>query len=160
MIQIPNAKMFEGMLVGGAPKATDLGQAAKDGYKTIIDLRPPNETGVAEEQKQLAALGVKYVSIPTAGEAGLMKENAAALDDALKNAGPGKVMVHCKSGNRVGALFALRAKWNQGKSAEEALAIGKATGLTGLEPAWKRLREKPEEQMYDALPALPAAQPL
>ena len=38
------------------------------------------------------------------------------------------------SGNRVGALFALRAHWLQGLPAVEALAVGRRYGLTKLEP--------------------------
>ena len=49
--------------------------------------------------------------------------------------------MHCASGNRVGALMALRASQN-GASAEEAMAAGKAAGLTRLEPVVaKRLEE-------------------
>jgi len=47
---------------------------------------------------------------------------------------PSPVLVHCMSGNRVGALFALRAFWLQGMSAVEALAVGRRYGLTKLEP--------------------------
>ena len=48
------------------------------------------------------------------------------------------VIIHCASGNRVGALLALRANLIQGKSASEALAFGKAAGLTTLEDAVKQ----------------------
>ena len=51
----------------------------------------------------------------------------------LSEEGEGKVLMHCGSGNRVGAMMALRARWVQGRSAEEALAIGRSSGLKGLE---------------------------
>ncbi len=57
-----------------------------------------------------------------------------ALDAALSAAGT-PVLVHCGSGNRVGALFALRAAWLQGVAPAEAVALGKAAGMTALEPA-------------------------
>ncbi|MGB5353711.1 MAG: hypothetical protein WBN32_08890, partial [Woeseia sp.] len=58
-------------------------------------------------------------------------ENAAKLDALLAEfAGP--VLLHCGSGNRVGALFALRAK-AAGLSNEQALEVGRRAGLTQLE---------------------------
>ncbi len=45
----------------------------------------------------------------------------------------GPVLVHCASGNRVGALFALREKAN-GATNEQAIAAGKTAGMTRLEP--------------------------
>ena len=46
----------------------------------------------------------------------------------------GNVLIHCASGNRVGALVALHAR-GTGATPDEALALGKAAGLAGLEPA-------------------------
>ncbi|MGB5737928.1 MAG: hypothetical protein WBM54_01160, partial [Woeseia sp.] len=63
-------------------------------------------------------------------------ENAAKLDALLAEfAGP--VLLHCGSGNRVGALFALRAK-AAGASDDEAIAVGRAAGLTQLEETVRR----------------------
>ena len=42
----------------------------------------------------------------------------------------------------VGAMMALKAKFVDGKSNEEALAIGKACGLKALEPAVKEALAK------------------
>jgi protein tyrosine phosphatase (PTP) superfamily phosphohydrolase (DUF442 family) len=51
------------------------------------------------------------------------------------------VLVHCGSSNRVGAVFALRAKMN-GANDEDALAFGKSAGMTSLESTVKtRLEE-------------------
>ena len=51
----------------------------------------------------------------------------------------GPVLLHCGSGNRIGALLALRAVWLEGKDPAAALDYGKAAGLTGLEPAVKSM---------------------
>ena len=42
-------------------------------------------------------------------------------------------MVHCASGNRVGALFALKAFHLEDADVESALASGREAGLTKLE---------------------------
>ena len=43
------------------------------------------------------------------------------------------------SGNRVGALFALKAQYVDGKSTEDALSEGRAHGLKAMEPAVRQL---------------------
>ena len=59
---------------------------------------------------------------------------ATSIYTALSTAGT-PVLVHCGSGNRVGALFALRAAWLQGVAPAQAVALGRAAGMTALEPA-------------------------
>lgn len=43
------------------------------------------------------------------------------------------MFVHCVSGNRGGALLAIRAHEIQGLSVDESLAFGRAAGLGSLE---------------------------
>ncbi len=52
------------------------------------------------------------------------------LDEILGNV-RGPVLLHCASGNRVGALLALRARMH-GASPEEALELGNEAGLSSL----------------------------
>lgn len=100
----------------------------------LISLRPTDEDGTGWEESRTAALHGRYRRIPVAGTAGVTEANARLLDTAIADAGDHPVVVYCASGNRVGALLALRAYYVQGKSPEEALQIGKAGGLTRLEP--------------------------
>jgi len=75
---------------------------------------------------------MSYVSMPVDSEVDINFEKAAELDQIV-NGFNGPVLVHCGSGNRVGALFALNKK-AQGASNEEAIAAGKTAGMTRLEP--------------------------
>ena len=59
-------------------------------------------------------------------------ENAKKLHDLLGDNAE-DTFVHCGSGNRVGALMALRAYEYEGASLEEAIEIGKSAGMTRLE---------------------------
>ncbi len=129
---LPNGRRpFPDILTGGQPTLQQLETAVARGYRTVINLRPVNEGGTTREDVE--GLGMSYVLIPVAGAEGLTIENTRALNDALRDA-ERPVIVHCASGNRVGALFALRAFHVDGKSADEALEIGKIAGLTRLEP--------------------------
>ena len=126
--------VLEGQSVvsSGQPDAEILSLAKDAGYTTIIDLRTEGEDRGLDEVAAVEALGMSYISLPVAGAGGISFENATALD-ALLSEIDGPVLLHCGSGNRVGALVALSASM-AGQSDEDALAAGKQAGLTRLEP--------------------------
>lgn len=139
-IGIPNAKqVFPGILSGGQPSAAQLTAAAQKGYKTVINLRPAAEQGDFNEAQYVKALGLNYINIPVAGADGLTTANSQALHQALSDASNYPVLLHCASGNRVGALFALDAHRRAQLPADKALEIGKQTGLTHLEETVRTL---------------------
>ena len=125
---------FEGqeILVGGQPTPGQLERAQELGYKTVINLRQPDEKDNTDPDR-VQAMGMTYVSIPINGSPDMTREKALALSAALE-AAESPVIVHWASGNRVGGLFAMKAYFIDGMSPEEALAVGKAAGMTRLEP--------------------------
>ena len=130
--QLPNrADPLEGITTSGQPDAEALEQLAIQGYTTIIDLRGPDEDRTFDEPAAVEELGMDYISLPVVGAGGVTFENAALLDRLLSEAA-GPVLLHCSSGNRSGALLALRAKLN-GADDDAALALGRGAGLTRLE---------------------------
>ncbi len=134
LIDIPRAMMpFPDVLTGGQPTAEQLRQAARTGYRAVINLRAPGEEGELPDQAELVRdLGMNYVQIPIADADGFNLANARRLSEALRDdALP--AIVHCRSGGRVGALFALKAHSIDGESADDAIAIGLRAGMGGLE---------------------------
>ena len=141
-VEIRNARTpLPGVLTGGQPTEVQIEQAAAAGYRTVVNLRTAGEQGSWDEAPKVEALGMRYVSIPVAGADGLDLENVRRLFDVLEDPSHYPVMVHCGSGNRIGALFALEAFHVDGKDAETALAVGREAGLTGLEDAVRALLE-------------------
>ena len=127
----------EAILTGGQPTTSQVERAQELGYKTVINLRQPDEKDNTDPD-QVQALGMTYISIPINGSADMTEEKARVLAEALESS-ESPVMVHCASGNRVGGLFAMKAYYIDGVGPEEALAVGKAAGMTRLEPT---VREK------------------
>jgi uncharacterized protein (TIGR01244 family) len=133
-VELPNPRRPEDDILSGGQLTPDaLRAAAEAGYATILNMRAPGEMAF-DEAALVAELGMTYVSLPIRGPGDLTAANAEAFDAALGDAAR-PMIVHCGSGNRVGALFALRAAFCQGASAADALAIGREAGLTGMEPA-------------------------
>ena len=119
------------LLIGGQPTPAQFEELAAAGYKHIINVRSAGEMAGSDEPAQVEALGMVYTHISVAGSAGLTDENVRLFDEALGSV-EGPIVVHCATGNRVGALFALRARNLEGVSARDALALGLATGMTSL----------------------------
>lgn len=118
-------------VASGQPDEPMLQAISAAGFSTVVDMRSANEDRGFDEQKEIDRLGMAYVLLPIGGADDITLDNAAVLDQILaQNKGP--VLLHCASGNRVGALYALREKMH-GASNDEALAVGKAAGLTRLE---------------------------
>lgn len=120
------------VISGGQPTDAQLRAARDKGFRTVINLRAAGEEGVDTARSRVEALGMTYVWIPVAGSAGLTVENARAMMAALQSA-KSPTLLHCASGNRIGALFALHAFHGDGKTADEAIRIGKAAGMTRAE---------------------------
>ena len=135
-------KPSKNLLTGGQPSQAELANLKKTGVTKVINLRSPSEDPSRDEKAEVEALGLTYVSLPINGAADITSQNARKLDELLK--GNESVFLHCSSGNRVGALMAIRAHEIEGKTTDESLQIGRAAGLGSLEEKVKSvLNEKP-----------------
>ena len=132
----------DGITAAGQPDVAALKVFADSGYVAVVDMRGPDEDrGMDDEKGVVEGLGLEYVPFPITSEDELTFDSARKLDELIQSY-DGPVLVHCASSNRVGAMLALRHSL-QGASDEEALAYGKAGGLTRLEPVVvKRLAAK------------------
>ena len=132
----------DGISSAGQPDEAALRVFADSGYSAVIDMRGPDEDrGMENERATVEAMGLDYIAFPISSGAEINFEKAKELDALLQGI-EGPVLLHCGSGNRVGAILALRHSLN-GASDDEALERGKEAGLTGLEPLVKeRLGEQ------------------
>jgi uncharacterized protein (TIGR01244 family) len=143
---IPNAvQPADHLLIGGQPDEAALRAAAAAGIQVVVNLRGESETIDFDEAQLVNQLGMTYVQLPISGASDLTPENVQAFDQLLESIGNQPTLMHCGSGNRVGALYALRAG-AAGADVETALEHGRAHGLTGLEDEVRqRLESAPEE---------------
>jgi len=130
-------QVSDDLLVGGQPTKEQLDRLAELGYTTIVNLRRQDEEGNLD-LATIEESGLDYVHIPVAGAEDLDEEHARSLSEAIA-AAEGKVVVHCGSGNRVGALFAISAFYVDGAAPDDALRTGRDRGMTSLEPAVREI---------------------
>ncbi|MGD8316816.1 MAG: sulfur transferase domain-containing protein [Myxococcales bacterium] len=139
LIPIPNARVSQsGLLVGGQPSLTQLKEIQEAGYRTVVNLRTPDELGDEGEPAAVERLGMKYVSIPVPGAVGLTEQNARALGKALRGRDALPAVVHCSIGQRAAALLGLKAFVVDRLSATASIDIAKGLGLTTLEADLKQ----------------------
>ena len=121
-----------GIHAGGRIAADDLPALRDAGIRHVIDLSTDAETPDFDEGAAARAAGLGYDHLPIAGAADLTPASVAAFDQLLRGV-EGPALVHCASGNRVGALAALRAAWLHGADEDAAIAEGRRWGLRSLE---------------------------
>jgi len=134
--QLPEEKV----LTGGQPSEADLELLSARGVTTVVSLRRADEEVPYDEAAKAEELGMSFIRIPVGSGQGLDPETAQQLRQTL-DAASGPVLLHCGSGNRVGGMYAINAFANDGKSIDEALAIGRSAGMTQFEPTIREILE-------------------
>ena len=121
-------KQFYRLYIAGQPDAAGLAAARDAGVGVVINLRDPsehdwNEAAAAER------LGLEYHNVPVSGRA--LSRDAMERIHAIVQENPDEeILLHCTSGNRAAAWLAIHLVENEGMDPEDALAIGRETGLT------------------------------
>lgn len=121
-----------GLFAGGQPSEAQIQFLAANGVKHVVNLRPDSEQSF-DEASVVSEAGMTYHQLAIAGGSDISVENAIALRTLLADNQGEATLVHCASGNRVGALMAIGAHVIDGESIEQSLEIGRSWGLTRLD---------------------------
>lgn len=124
------------VLISGQPTPLGFSEARREGVTLVLNLRPESELQF-DERGVVEGMGMDYVNLPV---------TAATLDDAhveafieqirLLRRRPGsedRVLLHCSSGNRVAALWAMYEVREGGLPPEQAVARARQAGLKSPE---------------------------
>jgi len=134
----------DGITSSGQPDTRAFSIVAESGYVAVIDMRGSNENRGLDEKAVVEELGLEYIEFPLVGGEAISFENAQKLDKLLADL-DGPVLLHCGSGNRVGAILALRHSL-QGADDAAALEFGRDAGMTSLEPLVTDRLEQNQDQ--------------
>ncbi|RUO35756.1 beta-lactamase hydrolase domain-containing protein [Aliidiomarina sanyensis] len=125
----------------GQPTREQLTAFGELGVVNVVNLRPPSETEDFNPAAWATEETMAYFHIPIASGADLNPTYVGVFNEVLTRIEGEKTLLHCGSGNRVGAMIALRAVWHQDMDLEAAIELGKTYGLTTLE---RHVREQVE----------------
>lgn len=117
-----------GVATGGQPGVKHLRSLARAGYHTVLDMRMPDEPRGYDEAGATRAAGLRYVTIPVTHE-GFVDSLFTTFRATMQEVAPQGVLVHCASGNRVGAAMIPWLVLDRGWDLERAVAVARAGGL-------------------------------
>lgn len=108
---------------GGQPTVPQIASLAREGFRTIVNLREPAEYDAAAEEAAAKQNKLTYVNIPVKATEP-RPEQVDAFLAALAKPGVYPVFIHCASGNRVAAFWMVRRvlvdKWDVEDAEREA----------------------------------------
>jgi protein tyrosine phosphatase (PTP) superfamily phosphohydrolase (DUF442 family) len=130
---VPNAcQLLPGVVTGGQPSAAHLAAFLDAGGRVVLDLRDTMEPRPLDEPATVASLGMAYVNVPV-GPHSLTDATLDRVREVLREAGDGLVLVHCGSGNRVGAALLPFLMLDHGLEEEDAVGQAMRVGLRSAE---------------------------
>lgn len=111
-------KINNELTVAGQVTLEQLQQAAAEGYKSVLNLRSPDEQGfLRDEPQQAEAAGLQYVNIAVKPDEMTDEVTDKVLEqiDQL----PKPALIHCASSMRAGAMAFMNVATRQGMTSEQ-----------------------------------------
>ena len=107
-----------------------LHMARLQGITTVVNMRGSSE--IEWDEKSAAEnLGLEYLNIPIEKDSSTFDpETIARLEIVLRERPNKKILMHCSSGNRVAAWYAIHLVQQKNMAHDDALAIARRNGLT------------------------------
>ncbi|NCN28047.1 hypothetical protein GW915_10770 [bacterium] len=111
------------------PSKKDLANAKKAGVEVVISLRNEKENPY-NEAAEAKKLGLEYHQIPLFDDKGEIDSKSVAKLEELHHAThKQKQLIHCSSGNRAAAWFAIHVAKKHQLSADDSEKIGEKLGM-------------------------------
>jgi protein tyrosine phosphatase (PTP) superfamily phosphohydrolase (DUF442 family) len=127
---INNAFQVENFYFGGQPNQEGFQFFLDQGVKTIYNLRGIGEDDFSEQEAFFKEKGIEYKHIPFLGENGFNPDCLQDLSELKQGASEAKVLIHCASGNRIGAWYIIYLVQVKGLDLDTAFEEGIKAGLT------------------------------
>jgi uncharacterized protein (TIGR01244 family) len=121
-------KVNDQITVAGQVTLEQLQQAAAEGFKSVLNLRSPDEEGFWQEEQQVAeSLGLDYINVPVQ-VATLNEELTTAILNQIDTL-PKPALIHCGVSMRAGAMALMNVATRQGMTAQQAFELAGQIGF-------------------------------
>jgi uncharacterized protein (TIGR01244 family) len=105
------------------PDRAALQRAKENGISTVINLHEPDESDW-NEQVVVEQLGLTYINVPISSQSNTLDPQAiAAISAAVEASNGAPVLLHCSTGNRAAAWFAVHLVEDHRLSGYDALSL-------------------------------------
>ncbi|MEH2051251.1 beta-lactamase hydrolase domain-containing protein [Nostoc sp.] len=113
-------KINDELAIAGQITLDQLQEIGDEGYRSVVNLRLPDETGlVANEQENTELLGLYYVNFPTRPE-DINHQSTLQIYQTITEL-PKPILIHCDNSIRSAAIALLYIALKQGMAFEKAL---------------------------------------
>ncbi|MDZ8263501.1 beta-lactamase hydrolase domain-containing protein [Nostoc sp. ChiQUE01b] len=135
----------ENLTTTGQVIPKQLEQAIQEGFKSVLNLRSPDELGFSkDEQKVAEALGLYYRNVPLKVDLKNFNEEVITKILTTLEQIPKPAVVHCAAGMRSTGIALLSIAIQEGLTPEETLAKARNLGFgffehAGVSPRLKQL---------------------
>jgi uncharacterized protein (TIGR01244 family) len=130
-------KVSEDLSAAGQPTPEELKQAAQEGFKSVLNLRSPDEPGfLSDEQQQAQAAGLQYANIPLKPSEENQELTEAAIQE-IENL-PKPILIHCAAGARAGGIALISNAISEGLTYEEISQKAQELGFNLEQPHLKQ----------------------
>ncbi|MBW4507743.1 MAG: protein tyrosine phosphatase family protein [Scytonematopsis contorta HA4267-MV1] len=137
-------KVSDNFSVSGQVTPEELKQAAEEGFKSVLNLRTPNEQGVlADEQEHAEKVGLDYANVPLQSNSVDEELVAQTLWEIDKL--PKPVLFHCGAGLRAGAIALIATAIEEGLTLEQLTVKAQEIGLSLEQPHLQHFIQKTYE---------------
>jgi uncharacterized protein (TIGR01244 family) len=143
-VNVINAiRINENLTTTGQVIPQQIKQAIQEGFKSVLNLRSPDELGFSKDEQQVVeTLGLYYVNAPLKLE-DLSEESISNILMILEEI-PKPAIVHCAAGMRSTGIALLSIAIQEGLTPEQTLAKARKLGFgffehTGVNPRLRQL---------------------
>lgn len=121
-------KINNELAIAGQITSDQIQQITEDGYKSVLNLRSPDEKGLLDNEKsQLEFLGLCYINLPIKFEEINHQTTLQVLQTI--NEIPKPILIHCDNSIRSSVIALLYIATKQGITFEKALELSSNLGL-------------------------------
>ncbi|MBD0303532.1 MAG: tyrosine-protein phosphatase [Tolypothrix sp. T3-bin4] len=130
-------KISNDLSAAGQLTPEQLQQAADEGFKSVINLRSPNEQGfLSDEQQQAEAVGLQYANIPLKPTEPNQELTKAALEEIADL--PKPILIHCAAGARASGIALIANAIDEGLTYEQITQKAADLGISLEQPHLKQ----------------------
>lgn len=130
-------KVNDNLSIAGQISAEELRKLAIEGFKSVLNLRDPDENGFFHDEKQEAQIvGLEYTNIPLNSQAPNPKLTAQAIQ-AVENL-PKPILIHCAGGARAGGIALITEAIKAGLTYEQIAQKANELGINLEQPHLKQ----------------------
>ncbi len=121
-------KINNELAIAGQITADQIQQITEDGYKSVLNLRSPDEKGLLDNEKyKLEFFGLHYINLPIKFEE-INHQNTIQVLQTI-NELPKPILIHCDNSIRSSVIALLYIATKQGITFEKALELSGNLGL-------------------------------